>query len=71
MAKPLLSRNMLIRILSAIQNRAVNWNRDILTFSAFLDDAELGSHIWSEFEKLDRENRAAVLTTSHRIVEAR
>lgn len=70
MAKPLLSRDTLIRILTAIQNRAINWNRDILTFSAFLDDEELGSHIWREFSILDGENRAAVLTASHRIVEA-
>lgn len=70
MAKPLLSRDMLIRILSAIQNLPRNWNRDILTFSAFLNDEELGGHIMREFSKLSSGDRVAALSTAKNIVEA-
>jgi hypothetical protein len=70
MARPLLSRETLIRILTAIQNLARNWNRDILTFSAFLDDEELGAHIMREFTKLSGSDRIAALSSAKRIVEA-
>lgn len=70
MAKPLLSRDTLMRVLVSIQNLARNWNRDIVTFSAFLDDEELGAHIMREFTKLSGADRIAALSSAKRIVEA-
>lgn len=71
MAKPLLSRDALIRILSAIQNRACNWNRDILTITGCgMTDEEVGAHIMREFTKLSSEDRIAALASAKRIVEA-
>ena len=56
-AKPLVSRDFLMRTLTSIQNVPSNWNRDIVTFSAFLDDAELADHILREFSKLNSAQR--------------
>lgn len=51
--KALVSREFLMRVLTGIQNLHVNWNRDILTFTAFLDTTEeLGEHVMREFLKL-------------------
>lgn len=55
--KPLVSRDFLMRTLVSIQNVPGNWNRDIVTFSAFLDDAELADHILREFSKLNSAQR--------------
>lgn len=55
--KPLASRDFLMRTLVSIQNVPGNWDRDIVTFSAFLDDGELADHILREFGKLPPEQR--------------
>lgn len=55
--KPLASRDFLMRTLVSIQNVPSNWNRDIVTFSAFLDDGELADHILREFGKLSHPQR--------------
>lgn len=55
--KPLVSRKFLMATLVSIQNVPSNWNRDIVTFSAFLDDGELADHILREFSKLPHEQR--------------
>lgn len=70
MSKPLLSRKTLMGILVSIQNLARNWDRDIVTFSAFLDDEELGAHIMREFTKLSGLDRVSALSSAKQIVGA-
>jgi hypothetical protein len=55
--KPLASRKFLMATLVSIQNVPSNWDRDIVTFSALLDDGELADHILREFGKLPHEQR--------------
>jgi hypothetical protein len=59
-ATPLVSRDFLMRVLVSIQNVPSNWDRDIVTFSAFLDDAEMADHILREFSKLPEASRKLV-----------
>ncbi len=62
--KPLVSRDFLMRVLVSIQNVPGNWERDIVTFSAFLDDSELADHILREFGKLPDASRRLVFETT-------
>ncbi len=65
-----LSRKAMISVLTAIQNSPEHRDRDILTFSAFLDDAELGKHITDNFKVLGLESRRYALEAAHRAVNA-
>ena len=65
-----LSRKAMISVLTAIQNSPEHWDRDILTFSALLDDAELGKRIIDNFKVLGLESRQYALQAAHRAVNA-
>lgn len=65
-----LSRKAMISVLTSIQNSPEHWDRDILTFSAFLDDAELGKHVIDNFKVLGEESRRYALAAAHRAMNS-
>ena len=64
-----MTRPQLLRVLTRIQNRTVNWNRDILTFCGMCSDAEIAEHAQREFGRLDGESKADVLAYTRSLVE--
>jgi hypothetical protein len=56
-----MSRASLIRVLGTIQNSAEHFHHDIMTFAAFLDDAELNEHVMANFKLLGLANRQRVI----------
>lgn len=63
-------RSDLIKIVTRIQNRTCNWNRDILTICGMCSDAEIADHAQREFSRLDDEGKADVVAYTRSLVEA-
>ena len=56
------TRAKFIKLLGFIQNAPENVNRDIMTFSAFMDDAELASHIISNARAMSKDRQDALVS---------
>jgi len=66
-----LTRNTVIQLLTVIQNRSRNWNRDIMTIvGCGMTDAELGAHVIGEFKKLSDADRNEVFESMARLKAA-
>lgn len=64
----LISRTARIALLASIQNCPEHAGHDILSFSGFLNDSELGDHIMSTFRELGEASRRRALANAHSIV---
>ena len=63
-------RDKLIILLTYVQNSEEYINRDILTFSAFLDDRELSVHIISHAKYISGDRKAGLIEMMRRLREA-
>jgi hypothetical protein len=64
----IISRTARIALLASIQNCREHAGHDILSFSGFLNDAELGDHIMACFRELGEDSRRRALANAHNIV---
>ena len=65
-----MNRATLLAIVTRIQNRTANWNRDILTICGMCSDAEIAEHAQYEFSRLGDACKADVLAFTRSLVEA-
>ncbi len=63
-----LTRPQAIKVLTVIQNREQNHNRDILTFTGFCTLPEVIETIWREFAGLPRVAQVEVLAATRLIL---
>lgn len=64
------TRAKFIKLLTFIQNAPEHVNRNILTFSAFMDDVDLASHIIANAREMSRERQSALMAMMRDMREA-